>query len=334
MGAKLFLVSSILIWYWNSNNRWKNFILIPFAFYFYQFSGIVFADFPSYPSKEFDLYSIVLSVLISIILFYFKPENLFLITSNIFSDRIKHNYLFNLERKISIESKKNHLSEMTYLENIVSISEGLRKEQIYVDNEEINMSKKYWGIKILLIILPIFTYAYKIVDPSVKFIDFGLFTLGSFGYSYVYIFLWAIVSKFIILTLLIIWFLTTNSWYKYTILSPVLFTSYQILEVFLPAGVDEIAVLDAFTVLLPFAFLLVYSSYKLKYLSLNLTLQDVLEKEINAILKEVKERNSKQVKVKLEKLVANQSQYTAQEYLEELMKLQNISKISVYERRD
>ncbi len=68
----------------------------------------------------------------------------------------------------------------------------------------------------------------------------GGFTIEKNGFIDLRAFTWFILHKFIVILFSPIWFITSEHWWKYAILSPLIFFSYQFWEAF-----QDVSQLDA-----------------------------------------------------------------------------------------
>ncbi|OQD42429.1 hypothetical protein BUL40_09885 [Croceivirga radicis] len=101
-------------------------------------------------------------------------------------------------------------------------------------------SKNYFNL--ILIALPILNLLTFLVPENLSQLDLVIFTISSYGYNDVGIFLNMIVFKFNLLIIYSIWFLTEKRWWRYAILSPILLIGNQIYNILFVESdtVDEI----------------------------------------------------------------------------------------------
>ncbi|OQD42428.1 hypothetical protein BUL40_09880 [Croceivirga radicis] len=81
---------------------------------------------------------------------------------------------------------------------------------------------------LILIAQPIFNLLTLLVPKNLGQLDLVIFTIPSYGYSEVSMFLNTIVFKFNLLIIYSIWFLTEKRWWRYAIISPILLLGNQI----------------------------------------------------------------------------------------------------------
>ena len=219
------------------------------------FLGIVYNH--EYPADQAFVW-VVLSHLLAItylLLFYyhdrgyckhFVPFLLFLLIRFLISDLISgFNYLSENETFLfSIIFTSGLFLFLWHVDFLIFPKKSLIKQ--YLSNKkEILYSFLLLGNVILFFLL--------LFVPSINEtpINFGLFKIYAFGFPTVFLFLWFISLKLVILTPLSIWFLKEKKWWKYALISPILITVYQIRTVFVSKTevLDEYEIFQAFPLL-------------------------------------------------------------------------------------
>lgn len=86
-------------------------------------------------------------------------------------------------------------------------------------------------ITLLLLLTPYFLYVYKNIDPSIENYNtiFGTIKAGYYGSIKMYVY--ALVSKFVPLMFLIIWFLTNKHWWVHALIIPISVYFFQFYSV-------------------------------------------------------------------------------------------------------
>ncbi|WP_395075328.1 hypothetical protein [Flavobacterium sp.] len=145
-------------------------------------------------------------------------------------------------------------------------------------------------VALLIILTPFLFYSYQCF-PDNKVWETFLFTYTSKFYENVSTFVWVLNQKLIWLILMLIWYNTSNNWFKHAILVPIGMLFYQIIflldeEV---KFIDQIT-LDKFMVIplsVTICILLFIIRRKLAFYSEALDLKEQIEKDIKQIESEI-----------------------------------------------
>jgi hypothetical protein len=117
-------------------------------------------------------------------------------------------------------------------------------------------------LSLLLIATPFLFYIYKYA-PDAKEWDTIFGTIRSNGFLNVQSYMHAVFTKFTFVMLTTIWFLTSNNWWKYAILVPLVMFLFQFLGVlnFELEYIDEFDFWYSLPIILPILFFLIYISF-------------------------------------------------------------------------
>ncbi|MFI2742599.1 hypothetical protein ACG2LH_07650 [Zhouia sp. PK063] len=330
LGLKLFPILLLILFYLSTFTKWRYSILILLSIFINLFIFLITKD--VFYIKDF--YSYILSGVFIVSVLYFvgvKSYNNYLIgfeKSLLIKINFKKSYYFYLNKKIKLEQEKSSLKKNEYLKRLILLSKQISKSkegyEIIGVNKELKTKKIVdFLILVVLLTLSVLQITMQFIPRNTKEIDFFIFKIYNYGFPDAAVFYWFFINKISIVIFLSIWFLINNQWWKYIILCPLIVSVYQFMEVVMPAeNVDDSSFWYSLPYILIFSITLIYFSTKLKYLQLNENLEMKLELEIDQIIKEIKNNKKQELSTKLKHLIYNQSQYTAQEYLEELMKLQ------------
>ncbi|MFI2742597.1 hypothetical protein ACG2LH_07640 [Zhouia sp. PK063] len=250
--------------------------------------------------------------------------------------------LFNTNLKILKQGDKKALFEKIKTDNIAEINFNQKEKQLQKKLElektiytflsiDISYSKEFYykhkgletGVIVVLFLICTLLQVYKFIPTNIKYLDFVFFKIGSFGFPNFSIFLWVFAVKIGVVICLIIWFVFQNLWWKYTLLSPIIFVIYQLIEVFSSSSsIDDNSFWRALPIITPLLIIIIYSAYKLKYYNLNVSLQEQLKQEIDQIINEIVKEKNQNFQDRLQLLIKNQEQYSAPDYLKQLILLQ------------
>ncbi|MFT4848593.1 MAG: hypothetical protein ACI83B_001126 [Sediminicola sp.] len=143
-------------------------------------------------------------------------------------------------------------------------------------------------LSLLLIATPFLFYFYKYA-PDAKEWDTIFGTIRSNGFANVQTYMHAIFTKFTFIMLTTMWFLTSNNWWKYAILVPLVMFLFQFLGVlnFELEYIDEFDFWYSLPIILPILFFLIYISFLISKNESNSTdLMTEVDAEIKKMLSE------------------------------------------------
>tara|TARA_R110000772_G_scaffold33423_2_gene81393 strand:+ start:178 stop:693 length:516 start_codon:yes stop_codon:yes gene_type:complete len=119
-------------------------------------------------------------------------------------------------------------------------------------------------LSFLIIATPFIFYIYKYA-PDAKEWDTVFGTLRSSGFNNVQTYMHAVFTKFTFIMLTTIWFLTSNNWWKYAILVPLVMFLFQFIGVlnFELQYIDEVDFWYSLPIILPILIFLIYISLRI-----------------------------------------------------------------------
>lgn len=149
-----------------------------------------------------------------------------------------------------------------------------------------NKLNYFIGSYILLITILLFVD--KAIPNNIHEIDFLGWQIGSFGFKDIGTLFYYASQKLVICIILIVWFITCEFWWRWAILSPIIFYSYQFWESFQPVDdIDGFGNLNVF----PLVFLTILGVFLLskviRRISINLDYQVFLEEELEKSIGEL-----------------------------------------------
>lgn len=161
--------------------------------------------------------------------------------------------------------------------------------------KELNRNKEVENIaiydKLVYILVAVFTiilYAHKLFPVGVKeFLIFGI-EFATLGFDDFSVFIWVLALKVSLLGLMTIWFLTSKSWWRLAILSPIAVSIYQLWEIISNSNDDiDIAYfsksLPIMTIILG---VLLYTSKNVDYANKLLAFQKGIEEKVEELIME------------------------------------------------
>lgn len=188
---------------------------------------------------------------------------------------------------------KSKFSLKEYVFRIYYLSQLIKRKYNYsqlYEKPEYSESKN--NIDVVFAILTLATALLLFVDNLIpsgeQSINLGGTVIGSFGFQDVKTFTWYVSQKFALCILTFIWLITCISWWRWAILSPIIFYTYQFWESFQPVyAVDGLGNLNVF----PLVFLTILGvlllSKVIRRVSINLDYQAFLEEELERSIGEL-----------------------------------------------
>jgi hypothetical protein len=119
-------------------------------------------------------------------------------------------------------------------------------------------------LSLLLIATPFLFYVYTYA-PDAKEWDTIFGTVRARGFSNVQAYMHAVFTKLTFIMLTTIWFLTSNNWWKYAILVPLVMFMFQFIGVlnFELKYIDEFDFWYSLPIIVPILLFLIYISYRI-----------------------------------------------------------------------
>jgi len=144
----------------------------------------------------------------------------------------------------------------------------------------------FFALMIICVLLILFVDNF--IPANKQNMDLFGFNVGSHGFNDVKTFSWYISQKFAMSILAFIWLINNVSWWRWAILSPIIFYSYQFWESFQPVeDIDGSGNLNVF----PLVFLTILGVFLLskviRRISINLDYQVFLEEELEKSIGEL-----------------------------------------------
>ena len=185
--------------------------------------------------------------------------------------------------------------------------------------------KKLFGEYSIFFFLLILPFAYQLIKfvPQSELIEVFGISAGDFGFKNVNVFFWFLAQKIIPLSVIIIWFITSRSWWRYSLIVPILFIVTQTFQLFIGNRfTDENEFFYAFPIALPIVIGLVYLSRKVNLYIANYNLKTEFHNEIDLIAKAVaidKVEIINENEIQLLRLKSTKYYYPNESYLKKLL---------------
>ncbi|UCE69391.1 MAG: hypothetical protein JSW57_00270 [Flavobacteriaceae bacterium] len=296
--VSLFYLSAALLF---SFGFWRKF-LYPAICYFITYPVWMFADnYDNYFSFTISLYGIIF---ITAIIFIFKLLDDFIkqktykyyldlsfkeVCQEIFlskNSKINRQITNTLRNRKSL-SLKEYSYRLYFYSTIADYS--TRKGLILKSTKALQKSAKWnYFLGIIAIMLTLFLFLHHLIPNNVSELDLFGIQIGSFGFKDTGTFIYHASQKIVLSSLMIIWFTTSQLWWRWAILSPIIFYTYQFWESFQPVyAVDGLGNLNVF----PLVFLTILGvlllSKVIRRVSINLDYQAFLEEELERSIGEL-----------------------------------------------
>lgn len=157
-------------------------------------------------------------------------------------------------RSKNLTSLNLYLCKIYYILQILNQKSPNQKKEISSDctNPSSIRSNLINGVLLVLFTGLLFTYTF--VPNGVDYINIQDFKIGSFGFKTVRIFVWYTFSRISLLLLFSWCFFQCKQWWKWSMLSPIVFYTYQLFEIFIKMTMDEF---QNIIILSPIFFLLI-----------------------------------------------------------------------------
>jgi len=145
-----------------------------------------------------------------------------------------------------------------------------------------------YSLGLFLILVTSLLFVHDTISNNVQEISFMGIEMGSFGFKDVGTLIYHISQKFVVCIFMVVWFITSDFWWRWAILSPIIFYSYQFWESFQPVyEIDGAGNMSVF----PLVFLTILGvlllSRIIRRISINLDYKTILEEELDKSIGEL-----------------------------------------------
>ncbi len=331
--SKIIPLSLCLIWFLVNSKWWRFSILLPIGLYMH--SIISFFYDKVFYSEETLLETLIITALICslIILFDESIINKFLIKGYITSSyqalKIRTLYKRLKDQFENIQNLRPVLDEIQY---------GLRLQ--HLDNLLSEKFFQQYGIKrylslttanrtivdvfsfVLIVLCPIIYNTHHLVPSGIYEVELLGLKIGSNGFLDFNTFYWFAMTKFCVLLLMMVWFISSKIWWRYAILSPIIIYSYQFLESLLDIRyLDSSSNVNVFPVVLTVIIVLRLLSYNFKYKFGILDIYEEVENELEEFIDKTATKDLNELHEFRSLSAESNKDRSTDQYLEELYRL-------------
>ncbi len=292
----------ILIMFFTLTKRWKYFLIPPLVSYLFSilYTLDVFTSFQEtiFSLKAF-LYGIILTLCILVFDRFVAKRYRRTATYANLHFLIRKDLKLNLKlirgKLNSLHAEKFNLSLSHYFKKLFYLHFLLENNLENISNTVgIKKEKRKNGIDtvlpILIAIITVLWYLPYIIPNDIKEFNLGGFILGSNGFDDVRTFIWFLSRKFIVIVFLSIWFITSVSWWRFAIFSPLILFSYQFWEAFQDVNeLDALSNVKVFPLVILNIFIVVVISKWIKYKTNLLLVYELVSKEVEVLMGELQE---------------------------------------------
>ena len=128
----------------------------------------------------------------------------------------------------------------------------------------------------------------NLISPEKQSVEIAGILITTYGFYDVKTFIWFASQKFVMSLLMILWLLTTRNWWRWAILSPIIFYSYQFWESFQPIeAVDDSGNFNVFPLVFLTILGVIILSMVIRRISVNMDYQIFLKEELNRSIGEL-----------------------------------------------
>ena len=296
----------LVIWFLTIAMRWKYLLLPLLTLYLYNTLDYLFDSFRInnirliYDGNAILLIKIIIiASVIGIIFFcdsyYFKRYRRRLLEisiKSILSVNIKNSNNIYSEKLQSLMEKRDKITETSYLKKAYNAKLVL-EDRLQMDNcnskDEVNNNHESLNLMVIcvLVVTTLLWFIHNFI-PAKEVWDLGIMQVHSHGFINVQIFLWFLIRKLIIIIPMTLWFLSSQQWWKYAILSPIILYSYQFWEATQDINtLDAAGNIKAFPAIFCVVLILIVISKAIKYRVQILMMYEQLTEEIDNLFKNV-----------------------------------------------
>ncbi|MEB8329184.1 hypothetical protein OO009_07435 [Flavobacteriaceae bacterium KMM 6897] len=247
------------------------------------------------------------------------------------SSKDKLFYFDLLQYTSHLEKTKKKYSKQNYLEKLYSAQQVLNAE-MDISIQKVKGQKSIRFVfeiisSFILLFIPSLYFMEMLIPKGVQTYQLGWLEIHDFGFNDVNMFFWYVNLKLCVLLPLMIWFISCKNWWRYSILVPVILTTYQLWELVqnpTSTKADQFELLMALPAILFIVGLLLFSSYFINYRYKIFDVYLDITNEINDIVGQLSSSNEIVIEKKavLDQLKESRvSEVTAAERMDALLKL-------------
>ena len=321
---KVVAILLLLTWFFVSSHWWKYFVFFPYWAYFYTLvDGFYFIPILSENTKLIAGITTIATIIIACVFDYCflrKPSEIKLRPNDPTIEKKQYQRI--KTKAEDLKKLKEGQSQQIYLYELFKLKQLLASFFFKSLNSKAQYLKKKLLLDLLiclvLMAMPFAYYTFKLIPKGVQ--EYALFgiVLGTKGFADVNVYVWYVSLKICILIPLCIWFVTSNQWWRYAILSPIILFAYQLWGAYQneTLEVDNYEYIKALPVILLLVVVLLVISKGIKYQAKTADIYETLTVEIDQLSSQMSTEKVADIKVKYD---LEKSKPT--EYLDNLIRL-------------
>ena len=326
----------VLMMFFTTMKKWKYFLFPLLTFYFLSILRTfnIFSTLEeTYLSLETIIFSLTLVACILIFDFYIA-KNFRQVSSyaNLLSV-IRQNYKLDIRMILSklstLRAERYDLSLSQYFKKLfylhLVVDKNLRSNYNSLNLIQSKDKRRIEKAILLLIIFMTFLWFLPYLFPKgLMKVSFASSIIDSNGFNDLRTFVWFGTRKFIVVLFLSIWFITSEYWWKYSILSPLIIFSYQFWESF-----GEVVQLDSFSNIKVFPLVVINIlvviaiSKWVKYRTDLFLIYNVICREVDEMIEELKGDQLTEIAIKYKELKEEHSDKDVDYYKTKLKALEH-----------
>ena len=189
-----------------------------------------------------------------------------------------------------------------------------------------NLLVKDIVIALLIVVLPLLFYLYKLVPIDKQSLNiFGLI-INSGGFDNVRFYIWFIILRMYVIMLLYLWYLTCSHWWRFSIFVPLSIEVFKLSTLLNTEykALDEVEFLKSLFITIPLIIMLIIISKTFSNYSLALDFNNEINQEIDELIIDISNNKTKRVDFfnkEFDFLKNEKNKLSEQEYLKLLLKM-------------
>ncbi|MFM1913003.1 MAG: hypothetical protein RIR51_841 [Bacteroidota bacterium] len=217
---------------------------------------------------------------------------------------IVNNNFGKLNKKVEqvLESKNvdplpKYLCRIYLLLELLNVKTSHKLSSVLNQNSKDKFQKSDYTSAFFILISTLMLLVYNLVPNSLEGISFYGFKIGSFGFNTFHTFIWYSFFRLALLLILIWSYLKIDLWWRWALLSPIFFYSFQFIEIFFNMRVDElgnIIFLGPILILVLFILIVIWKISSREFLANQYrdVIQEEFDLKINEMIKNEELKNT------------------------------------------
>ena len=139
-----------------------------------------------------------------------------------------------------LTSLQHYICRIYYILQIINRKTPRYLFEFPMERSEYKFKKPDMRKGLIMIGLTSLLFVHTLVPNNIFSIEILNFEIGSFGFNSVHTFVWYASHRLSLLILFSWCFIQSEQWWRWSLLSPIIFYSYQLWELFIKVRIDEI----------------------------------------------------------------------------------------------